>query len=71
MITILILGILVHSITRDLTAAWTGTGLNPFQAIVSRADGDGQPSLDPHAGIEPFEELHESHGEPGETSRSG
>ncbi|MFQ5942676.1 MAG: LCP family protein [Anaerolineales bacterium] len=34
-ITILVLGVLVHSITRDLTAAWTGTGLNPFQAAIS------------------------------------
>ncbi|MEE9216299.1 MAG: LCP family protein [Anaerolineales bacterium] len=44
-ITILLLGILVHSITRDLTAAWTGTGLNPFQAIASGTDGNGQPLL--------------------------
>ena len=29
--TILFLGVLVHSITRDLTAAWTGRGINPFQ----------------------------------------
>jgi LCP family protein required for cell wall assembly len=42
-VTILALGFLVHSISRDLTAAWTGTGLNPFQAIVST--GEGEPPL--------------------------
>ncbi len=53
MITILLLGMLVHSITRDLTAAWTGTGLNPFQLIASGDDGNGEPPLpgDPTATI--------------------
>lgn len=53
MITILLLGMLVHSITRDLTAAWTGTGLNPFQAIASGDDGNGELPLpgDPTAQI--------------------
>ena len=25
------------------------------------ADGDGEPSLHPHAGVEPFDELHQLH----------
>jgi len=44
-VTILVLGVLVHSITRDLSAAWTGTGFNPFQAVASRDNGNGQPPL--------------------------
>ncbi|MCZ6529812.1 MAG: LCP family protein [Chloroflexi bacterium] len=45
-VTILVLGVLVHSIVRDLTAAWTGTGLNPFQSVASGGDGNGLPSGD-------------------------
>ena len=41
-ITILVLGVLAHSIVRDLTASWTGTGLNPFQAVFSGDDGSGR-----------------------------
>lgn len=41
-ITILVLGVLAHSIVRDLTASWTGTGFNPFQAVFSGDDGSGR-----------------------------
>lgn len=52
-ITIIALGFLVHSITRDLTAAWTGTGLNPFQAVSSGNNENGPPLLpgDPTSAI--------------------
>jgi LCP family protein required for cell wall assembly len=41
-ITILVVGLLTHAIVRDLTEAWTGTGLNPFSPI-GQATGEGLP----------------------------
>lgn len=41
-ITVLLAALLAHAAVRDLTAAWTGTGLNPF-APVARATDQGLP----------------------------
>jgi LCP family protein required for cell wall assembly len=32
-ITLLLVGVMVHAVVRDLTGSWTGTGLNPFNPV--------------------------------------
>jgi LCP family protein required for cell wall assembly len=46
-IVILIAGLLAHTIVRDLTEAWTGTGLNPFAPLAQATE----PDLPPAPGI--------------------
>jgi LCP family protein required for cell wall assembly len=46
---ILLGGVVIHFLVRDLSAAWTGTGLNPFNPI--RRQTQAAPSLEP--GITP------------------
>lgn len=41
-LTILLMAVLAHAIVRNLTAAWTGTGLNPFSPV-ARATQANQP----------------------------
>jgi LCP family protein required for cell wall assembly len=45
----LIAGIIVHSLVRDLTAQYTGVGLNPFQANVAEDGATAQPGTTPTA----------------------
>jgi LCP family protein required for cell wall assembly len=40
-VTLLVVGVLIHAVVRDLTASWTGTGLNPF----SPAGGSGSENI--------------------------
>ena len=41
-LTLVLVAVLIHAIVRDLTAAWTGTGLNPFSPVAG-ATTDGVP----------------------------
>ncbi len=46
-VTLLVVGVLIHAVVRDLTASWTGTGLNPF----SPSGGSGSENEPPPPGV--------------------
>lgn len=39
-LAVLLIGVLVHAIVRDLTASWTGIGLNPFAPVARATSSD-------------------------------
>jgi len=49
-LTLLIAGFVSYSVVRDLTASYTGVGLNPFQSISGDGgDGPAAPGVTPTA----------------------